>query len=87
MVTKLAIFTGSDIRAFGGGGKYIIELLKRIKHFDTEVISFRQKDDLRLSEAKVKRMLNAKLIFYNAFIIPISKERLPFTKSGLKNSI
>ncbi|MEM4067946.1 MAG: glycosyltransferase, partial [Candidatus Micrarchaeaceae archaeon] len=84
MVTKLAIFTGSDIRAFGGGEKYIIELLKRIKHFDTEVISFRQENDLRLSEAKVKRILNAKLIFYNAFVIPISKERLPFTKSGLK---
>ncbi|MEM3830546.1 MAG: glycosyltransferase, partial [Conexivisphaerales archaeon] len=84
MVTKLAIFTGCDIRAYGGGEKYVIELLKRIKHFDTEVISLREKNDLRLSEAEARRILNAKLIFYNAFVIPILKVKLPFTKSGLK---
>ena len=42
----LAIFSGSDIRAYGGGEKYIIELVKRLKNFDTTVYSFVDKDKL-----------------------------------------
>lgn len=79
----LAIFSGSDIRAYGGGEKYIIELVKRLKNFDTTVYSFVDKDAIRLNNKKIKKILKAKLICYNAITIPISKERLPLTLSGL----
>ena len=79
----LAIFSGSDIRAYGGGEKYIIELSKRLKDFDTAVYSFVDKDTIRLNNKKIKKILKAKLIYYNVIKIPISKERLPLTLSGL----
>ena len=80
---NLAILTGSDIRAYGGGEKYIIELVKRLKNFDTTVYSFVDKDNIRVNDKKVKKSLKAKLVYYNAITIPISKERLPLTLSGL----
>lgn len=79
----LAIFSGSDIRAYGGGEKYIIELVKRLKDFDTTVYSFVDKDNIRVSNEKIKKILKAKLMYYNALTVPISKERLPLTLSGL----
>ena len=79
----LAIFSGSDIQAYGGGEKYIIELVKRLKNFDTTVYSFVDKDNIRVSNEKIKKMLKAKLIYFNTIKIPISKERLPMTLSGL----
>ena len=84
MNKRLAIFTGSDIRAYGGGEKYVIELVKRLKNFDITVISYTQNMDLRLSSHEAKKMLNTRLVFYRAFTLPISNERLPLTKSGLK---
>ena len=80
---SLAILTGSDIRAYGGGEKYVIELVKRLKDFDITVYSFIDKDNIRVNGKKIKRMLKAKLIYYGALTVPISKERLPLTLSGL----
>lgn len=84
MNKRLAIFTGGDIRTYGGGEKYVIELVKRLKNFDITVISHTQDIDLRLTSLEVKKMLNARLLFYKAFTLPILNERSPFTKSGLK---
>ena len=80
----MAIFASGDIRTYGGGEKYVIELVKRLKNFDITVISYNQNIDLRLSSHEVRKMLNARLLFYKAFTLPISNERLPLTKSGLK---
>ena len=80
---RLAILTGSDIRAYGGGEKYIIELVKRLKGFDITVYSFINKKEIRINDKEIKKMLKAKLTYYNAITIPISKERLPLTLSGL----
>ena len=80
---SLAILTGSDIRAYGGGEKYVIELAKRLKDFDITVYSFVNKDNVRVNDKKIKKMLKAKLIYYGALTVPISKERLPLTLSGL----
>jgi len=81
---KLAIFTGSDLRNFGGGEKYIIELCKRLKGFDITVFSYEDDKNVRLSKSEIKKLLKAKLEFFRSFTIPILKERVPFSFSGLK---
>jgi len=82
--TKLAIFTGSDLRSFGGDGKYIVELCKRLKAFDITVFSYEDDKSARLSKSEIKALLKAKLKFFKTFTIPILKERIPFSFSGLK---
>jgi len=80
---KLAIFTGSDLRSLGGDGKYIIELCKRLKIFDITVFSYEDDKSARLSKSKIRALLKAKLKFFRSFTIPILKERIPFSFSGL----
>ena len=82
--SKLAIFTGSDLRNFGGGEKYIIELCKRLKDFDITVFSYEDEKSARLSKSEIKTLLKTKLEFFRSFTIPILKERVPFSFSGLK---
>ncbi len=80
---RLAILTGFEIRSYGGGEKYIIEVIKRLKDFDTTVYSFVDKSEIRINDKEIKKMLKAKLIYFNTVTIPILNERLPFTLSGL----
>ena len=40
---------------------------------------------IRLNDNKIKKILKVKLIYFNAITIPISKERLPLTLSGLSD--
>ena len=82
--TKLAIFTEGDLRSFGGSEKYIVELCKRLKAFDITVFSYEDDKSARLSKSKIKALLKAKLRFFKTFTIPILKERIPFSFSGLK---
>ena len=82
--TKLAIFTGSDLRSFGGGEKYIVELCKRLKAFDITVFSYEDDKSARLSKSEIKALLKAEIKFFRSFTIPILKERIPFSFSGLK---
>ena len=79
----LAILAGSNIKAYGGGEKYLIELVKRLKDFDITVYSSANRNIVRVNDEKIKKMLKAKLIYYNAITIPISKESSPLTLSGL----
>lgn len=85
MKKKLAIFTGSDIRTFGGGERYVVELVKRLKnHFDITVYSFTDKNNLRVNDRKIRRMLNGvALKYYRAIIMPKSLDRIPLTLSSL----
>jgi len=81
--TKLAIFTGADLRNFGGGERYIIELCKRLKTFDITVFSCEDDKSARLDKSEIKGLLKAKLEFFRSFTIPILKERVLFSFSGL----
>ena len=82
--TKLAIFTEGDLRGFGGAEKYIVELCKRLKAFDITVFSYEDDKSARLSKSEIKALLKAKLKFFKTFTIPILKERIPFSFSGLR---
>jgi len=84
MNNKLAIVTGGDIRSFGGGERWAIELVKRLKNFDVTLFSFNDKKNIRLTYNDLNNIVNVKIKRYNAFLIPILKERLPITMSAIK---
>ncbi len=79
---KLAIIAGSDMRSFGGGEKYIIELVKRLRGFDITVYSCRDDNTVRISNEEINKMLQSKLIYFKA--IHFIKDNIPLTKSGLR---
>lgn len=80
---KLAIFAGLDMMIFGGGEKYVIEFANRLKDFDVTIFSFHGKPPYRLTMDQVKERFKGTLEYYDAPEIPIARERLIFTGSGL----
>ena len=83
MKKKLAIVIGSDIRSYGGGEKYIIELCKRLRNYDITIYLPKKDKDLRLNENEIRNIVKAKLKYFKAFSFPISQDNIPFTLSGL----
>jgi len=59
-------------------------LCKRLKGFDITVFSYEDDKNVRLSKSEIKNLLKAKLEFFRSFTIPILKERIPLSFSGLK---
>jgi len=84
MSNKLAIVTGGDIRSFGGGERWVIELVKRLKNFDVTLFSFNDKKNIRLTYNNLNNVVNVKIKRYAVFFIPILEERLPITMSAIK---
>ena len=87
-MVKLAIITGSDIRCFGGGEKYVLELANRLKNFNITIISRIGKTSLRLSTEEISKMTKAKIKFYNAPKVPIlGVQFMLFSLNGWKMAI
>ncbi len=81
---RLAIFTGSDMRTFGGGEKYVAELINRLHDFDTTIYSYKGKPPFRQTERNLRKIVKCKIEYYSAPEIPILKERVMVTISGIK---
>lgn len=82
---NLAIIAGGDLRSWGGGERYVVELSKRLtNNFKITVFSRKENKNLRISDDLLKKILPAKLIFFKEFYIPISIDWLPLSFSGLK---
>ena len=81
---NLAILTGSDIRCSGGSGKYVIELCKRLENYDVTVFSYKDDKSAVIEDKEIRRMMNAKLEYFLSFTLPVSKERIPLTVSGVR---
>ena len=79
---RIAFITG-DLRSYTGGEKYIIELCKRLKDLDIVVFSQRCDKNVHFSNKEIEKMLKAKIEYYDVFEIPVSKERIPLTKTGI----
>lgn len=82
---KLAIFTGSDLRNFGGGEKDVIGLGNKLRsRFDVTLFTFRGKTGVRATDKVIKKMTKVDYVYYNAYVVPLVHDRIPFTYSGLK---
>jgi glycosyltransferase involved in cell wall biosynthesis len=71
------------MRSYGGGEKYLIELSRRLKNFDITIFSYLDTKNAHIGIEKVKKMSKAKIKFFKSFSLPILKERLPLTISGI----
>ncbi len=80
---KLGIIAEGDMRSYGGGEKYLIELSRRLKNFDITIYSYLNTKNARIGIEKLKKMSKAKIKFFKSFSLPILKERLPLTISGI----
>jgi len=82
---NIAIFTGVDIRTFGGGERYAIELANRLKNSNVTIFSNIEKNN-RLTSEDIRGMLhdNVKLKFYKTIKLPVFKI-LPLNYSFLKS--
>ncbi len=84
MMPKVAVFSGSDMRTFGGGEKYITEFINRLSGFDVTIFSYKGKEPFRMSLEQVRKVVKADIAYYNAPEIPIAKERVMLTLSGIE---
>jgi len=78
---KLAIISGSDIRSFGGGEKWIIELYKRIQNFQTTIFSCREDNTKRIDDEK---LVNLNIIYFKSIKLLAPLYRSP-TFIGMVN--
>lgn len=85
-MTNVAIFTGSDLRNYGGGEKYVIEMSNRLidSEFNVTLFPYKSERSVRISLKEVKVLTKADFEYYNAIEIPEILERIPFTISALK---
>ncbi len=83
MENKVGIILSSDIREFGGGERYTLELCKRLKNFDITILSCNKNTKThRIKSVQFKEI--RKIEFYKAFKIPVLNENLLLTVSGIK---
>ncbi len=80
---KMAIFTGSDIRALGGG-RYMMELSNRLTKFKTTIFSTQEEEKIRISHKEVKKLTTSDIVYYKAPKFPITQENMVVSYSGFK---
>ena len=84
-MANLAIITGGDIRYFGGGEKYVLELANRLDDCDITIFSRVEKTNIRLNNKDLNNITKTKIRFYNSPNIPILNTRIMlFSLSGLR---
>lgn len=80
---QLAIFTGGDLRTFGGGERWVSELISRLS-VSTSIFSYKEKTNLRLNKKDIEKLHISKVYYYNVITIPLIKERIPKIFSWFK---
>jgi glycosyltransferase involved in cell wall biosynthesis len=83
---KIAIFTGSDLRSFGGGEKDVIGLVNAAPDLDITVYSLIDNANARMTFDAIFKLLQNKssVVFYSAIKSKFLRDVFPFSFSGLK---
>lgn len=84
---QIAFFIGSDVRNFGGGEKFVIELSNRLKYYNITIFSYKSKKKLRVSLKDIRSMTTASIKYYNAIEIKSLQERFITIFSGIRTFI
>ena len=63
---KLAIFTGGDLRTFGGGERWTLELINRLG-INTSIFSYKEKNNLRITKNNIRKLPFSEVHYYNVF--------------------
>jgi glycosyltransferase involved in cell wall biosynthesis len=83
---KIAIFTGSDLRSFGGGEKDVIGLVNAAKDLDITVFSLIDNKNARMTYDEIFKLLPSKssVMFYSALKSKFLRDIFPISLSGVK---
>lgn len=86
MSTKVAVFSGSDMRSFGGGEKDIIGWVNGVAELDFTIFSFLDKSNLRITFEEVRKLIKptVKITYYRAQKINLLRDLLPLSFSGFR---
>ncbi len=76
---KVAIFTGTDIRYFGGAERHAIETSMLLKDIQITFFSCRQKRGHRVRMESIGELTRSNVVYYNTIL-----KRTPLTRSGIR---
>lgn len=85
-MTRIGIFTGRDLRYFGGGERYAIELSKELiqRGIDVTIFSQQESKELKLTKEQIDQKTNAKIVPYRMLRIPYSNDTVIFSMKLVK---
>lgn len=85
-VPKVAIFTGSDLRTYGGGEKEAIGIANRIEGYQITLMSFRDITNLRRELDEVRDLIkhSVKIEYYSSFIFNTHRDLNPFSIATIR---
>lgn len=86
VITKAGIFTGSDLRSFGGGEKDILGWVDKVNGIEITIYSLIDDRNIRLSYDEIRRMLSPRtnIVYYSAYRASFLRDLIPLTSTGLK---
>ncbi len=83
---KAAVFTGSDLRSFGGGEKDIVGWANKIRNIHLAIFSLADESNVRMSYNDIRALLNpdVDIIYYDAIKFRFLRDIIPLTSTGIK---
>ena len=83
---KAAVFTGSDLRSFGGGEKDIVGWANKIRNIHLAIFSLADESNMRMSYNDIRALLNPDIdiIYYDAIKFRFLRDIIPLTPTGVK---
>jgi glycosyltransferase involved in cell wall biosynthesis len=82
---RIAIVSEGDMRSIGGAEKYIIELTRRLDRYKRcKIRIFSHQSRKYANKAELDVAVASRITFYKSIELPLVRERLPFTLSGLR---
>lgn len=83
---NLAIIAGADIKAWGGGERYVAELSKSLETtFKITIFSRKENKNLRINDKTIKKILPlVTLTYFKELYVPVSMDWIPLTFSGIR---
>lgn len=84
---RAAVFTGSDLRSFGGGEKDLIGWANKVRGFSVTIFSFCDSSNVRVSRNEIMTMISPQVnvSYYRAIKIKYVRDLMPFSFSGLRS--
>ena len=80
---KIAFYLSSDIRSYAGIEKYVIPMSNMLDG-DVEIYSPSWRSNTRLTAEEIQKMLKGKVFYYKAVQLPIVRENIPLSISGIR---
>lgn len=84
--TRVAVFTGSDLRSFGGGEKDVVGWVNNVKGFDLTIYSLLDKSNQRMTFEQIRNLVSPgiDIVYYKAYRVKFLRDIIPASLSGIR---